>query len=228
MESGKVFLGICLVVAIVTAVAVTVLYFGDEKTDFGLDNPKNPELVCEIVGYTNAIEARLNASEPVPGYITEKYGEIYIPPDVKTYDLVEFSDFGLSQDNTTSLVTRIYDVEYDLNYNFIDTRMQNENLSVDTYSGIISYINDSESAVALIFESRDINDGGFSYFFLNIQFQSESGDNFGIYIRPVQGTESAMRSSELLYIIYSSKDVDHDYRLSMPESSAISFPATDT
>ncbi|WP_317136397.1 hypothetical protein [Methanochimaera problematica] len=216
MESKKILWGLCLAAAVIAASAFAVFYFWDEKPDFGQENPENQRLVCEIIGYTNAVGARLNAGEPVPDYITEKYGTIYIPPDLKTYDLVEFDDFGLKQDNTTSLLTRIYDDLYNPDYNFTGSHVMNDNLIMDTYSGIIRYVNDSESAVALLIEVRDVDNPEFSYFILNVNFQSEFGDNFGIYIKPVQDAKSAMSSSKPLYIVYSSKDVDHDYRLPVP------------
>ncbi|EHQ35149.1 hypothetical protein [Methanoplanus limicola] len=211
---------LCFTAVILAIVGMTAaFFFGQGIGGFGTDNPKNQELVCEVVGYTDAVEARLSADDPLPDYITEKYGEIRVPPDVKTYDLAEFRDFGLNQDNSTSLITRIYDTEYDLNYNFIDSSINKKNMSADTYSAIIYYINDSESAVALLAEGTDLSkkdENGLSFFILNINFQSESGDNYGIYIKPVQATESAVKSKSPLYIIYSSKDIDHNYMPPLP------------
>lgn len=219
----RILLPVLFLAALIVVVSVSVfLFYGDEgspeEQDFipAGDNPKNAELVWEIVGYTDAVEARLSGSDPVPGYIREQYGTVYIPPDVMVYDLVEIRDPGLKRDNSTSLVTRIYDDLYDLDYTFMDTMTQKTNVEIDEYYSIISYINDSEHSSALLFAFR--YPGSDSEFYRQeIVFQSQYGDEFGIHVMPVQDTSSALNSTKPLYIVYSSEDVDHDYMTPLPE-----------
>lgn len=217
MRPEKLILALSLIVVIVIAAVSMVLPVEDKNTEKIETNPENAELVCEIIGYTYAVETRLNGSEPVPEFITEKYGNIYIPPEVMVYDLVEFGNLGLKQDNSTILPTRIYDVDYSLNYTFVGSMVLENNIGVDSYYSIIHYINDSESAGALLFEFGDSVDGGHGLYRQEINFQSLYGEEFSIHIQPVQETESAMNSPEPLYIIYSSKDVDHNYTTPLPE-----------
>ena len=217
MRPEKLILALSLIVVIVIAAVSMVFPVEDKNTENIGTNPENAGLVCEIIGYTDAVEAGLNGSEPVPEYITEKYGTIYVPPDVMEYDLVELRDLGLKQDNSTVLPTRIYDVEYSLNYTFVESRMLENGLIVDSYYCIIRYINDSESAGALLFEFGDYAEDGHGLYRQEINFQSQYDDEFSIHILPVQETESAMSSPEPLYIVYSSKDVDHNYTPPLPE-----------
>ena len=227
MELKKILLvsGIALSVAAVAVFAIFSLSYtisddiktDDNKIDFGPGNHNNSEIVCDIIGYTNVIEARYNTSLPVPDYITEKYGEIHVPADIMTCDLVEFDDFGLKMDNSTSLPVRIKDKEYDVNLIYIGSQMRDDIIhSIDSYSCMIENSGYSGDVFALLIQSRDLSGENFSYFIFNVIFQSEFSDNFGIYIKPVQATESAMKSSGMLYAIYSSDDINHDYRLPLP------------
>lgn len=218
MEQKKVLLTLGIAAIIIVVISLSVVLLSGENSNFPAEeNPKNAELIWDITGYTDAVEARLNTSEPLPEYITEKYGTIYIPPDVMTCDLVEIHDLGLKRDNSTTLTTRIYDTVYDLNYIFIESRVQKNNISVDDYSSIIYNINESELAAAILIDA-EYNDGsGLRFYHLEYIFQSQSGDNFVIDIMPVQATESAMNSTKPLYIVYSTKDIDHDYRIPFPD-----------
>ena len=218
MEQKKVILALGLAAVFIVVISLSAIIFsGGSGQSFVEENPKNAGLICDIIGYTNAVEARFNTSEPVPEYITEKYGTIYIPPDVVTCDLVEIHNLGLKRDNSTTLTTRIYDTVYDLDYIFLETRVQKNNISVDDYSSRIYNINESELAGAILIDA-EYNDGsGLRFYHLEYIFQSQSGDNFVIDIVPVQATESAMKSTKPLYIVYSTKDIDHDYRIPLPE-----------
>jgi len=216
MRLEKLILALSLIVVILIA-GLSVFLFVEEKSDLPVqENPKNAGLVWEIIGYTDAVETRLNGSEPVPEYITEKYGAIYVPPEVMVYDLVELRDLGLRQDNSTILSTRIYAEEYSLNYTFVESRVLENNIGVDSYYHIICN-NNSESAGALLFEFGDPAAGCHGLYRQEINFQSLHGDEFSIHVRPVQESESAMNSPEPLYIVYSSKDVDHNYTPPLPE-----------
>ncbi|WP_048152013.1 hypothetical protein [Methanolacinia paynteri] len=218
MEQKKVILALGLAAVFIVVISLSaVIFSGGSGQSFVEENPKNAELICDIIGYTNAVEARFNTSEPVPEYITEKYGTIYIPPDVMTCDLVEIHDLGLKRDNSTTLRTRIYDTVYDLNYIFIESSVLENGLGVDSYSSIIHYINDSESAGAGLFEFSDDAGGGSGLYRQEIFFQSQSGEGFGIHVSPAQERASAMNSTKPLYIVYSTKDIDHDYRIPLPE-----------
>lgn len=222
MESKNIILVSGLLVAVIVIVAFAAFFLGDtisdgSKTDFLQGNHNNSEIVCDIIGYTNVIEARYNTSLPVPDYITEKYGEIYIPADVMVCSLVEFDDFGLKMDNSTTLPIRIKDKEYDVNLIYIGSQLRNDiGHSIDSYSCRIEDSSYSGDVFALLILSRDLSGKNFSYFMFNVIFQSEFSDNFGIYIKPVQATESAMKSSDMLYAVYSSDDINHDYMLPLP------------
>lgn len=210
-------------IALIAVIFVLVfLVYGTEGSPEGPgsvpagDKVKNAEPVWEIAGYTDTVEARLGGSDPVPGYIIEKYGTVYIPADVMVYDLVEIRDPGLERDNSTSLVTRIYDDLYDLNYSFLGTLVQENGVEIDEYYSIISYINDSEHSSALLF-AFGYPGSDKEFYRQEIVFQSQYGEEFGIHVMPVQDTASAMNSTKPLYIVYSSKDVDHDYTTPLPD-----------
>lgn len=222
MESKNIILVSGIALAVIVIVAFAIFFMGNtisdgSKSDFGQGNHNNSDIVCDIIGYTNVIDARYNTSLPVPDYITEKYGEIHIPADIMTCDLVEFDDFGLKQDNSTSLPIRIKDKEYNVNLIYTGSQLRNDiNHSIDTYDCMIEDSGYSGDIFVFLAVSRDLSGEDFNYFMFNVNFQSEFDDDFGIYIKPVQATESAMKSSGLLYAIYSSDDIDHDYMLPIP------------
>ncbi|MDD4127105.1 MAG: hypothetical protein PHV39_05395 [Methanomicrobium sp.] len=222
MEFKNILLASGIAAAVMVIVFFAILYPGDlvsdeSKTDFLQGNHNNSDIICDIIGYTNVIEARYNTSLPFPDYITEKYGEILIPADIMTCSLVEFDDFGLKQDNSTSFLIRIKDKEYNVNLIYTGSQLRKDiNHSVDSYSCMIENSGYSGDVFALLVQSRDLSGKNFSYFIFNVNFQSEFSENYGIYIKPVQATESAMKSPRLLYAIYSSDDIDHDYMLPIP------------
>lgn len=222
MESKNIILVSGLLLTVIVIVAFAVFFIGDTISDgskpaFGQGNHNNSDIVCDIIGYTNVIEARYNTSLPVPDYITEKYGEIYIPADVMVCDLVEFDDFGLKQDNSTTLLMRINDTKYSINLTYYLPEPRDEtNNNIDYYFHKIEDSRNYGDGGVIIAQARSLTGEGLSYFMIDVNFQSEYRDGFGIYIIPVQATESAMKSPRLLYAIYSSDDINHDYMLPLP------------
>ncbi|MBP2133580.1 hypothetical protein J2128_001534 [Methanomicrobium sp. W14] len=228
-EQEKALTVACIALAVIIIIFSALIFLCGEIPVFAPDsqNPgnyeitgnfsANPGIACDITGYTNVIEERYNTSLPIPGYITEKYGEIYIPYGVTTCDLVEFKDFGLKEDNSTVLPVRIKDKKYSVNLIFNGNEIRNETKrSLDYYSGLIDDDSYPGEKILSLGYSRDLTNENFDYFIFSVNFQSESANNYGIYIKPVQSTKAAKNSSGILYAVYSSDDIYYDPMLPVP------------
>ncbi|WP_048146038.1 hypothetical protein [Methanoplanus limicola] len=188
LKKGMRALSLLLIMALLTAMLVPVVS-AEEKNPVKV-NQNNQKAIFELCDYTHEFKTQVLAESKTADALAVEYGKLNIPSTIKKYDIVQFSEVSINQNQKNSLKVKIYDKEYTMNLE----RMNFENIDdgIDSYSGSIDGLDNS---VTIFTFGKNLVHG-------TIQFQDEI-----IFIEPVQNREYATKTAMPLHIIYSSKDM---------------------
>lgn len=180
-----------LLIAVVLVGGIFLLVASAHNKMLGTDTQENFGAIFEISGFTHAMKTNVSASDITKESLSNEYGPLNIPPTIERYDIVQFSEIHLNQDQINSLKVSLYGQEYDMHLG----RMNFEAIDdgIDSYSGSIDGLCDS---VALFTFDRNLVQG-------SVQLRDEF-----LFISPVQNRENARTTAMPLHIIYSSKDME--------------------